>query len=68
MYPVLVAMLKGHFGIVDYMINLKDLNTSFQDDTGKTLISQLCMNLNEETANNLKFLLSKGKIDPKIVD
>jgi len=29
MYPVLLAMLKGHFGIVDYMINLKDLNATF---------------------------------------
>ncbi|CDW76924.1 nad(+) adp-ribosyltransferase-3 [Stylonychia lemnae] len=68
MYPVLVAMLKGHFGIVDYMINLKNLDASFQDDTGKTLISQLCININEETANNLKFLLQKGKIDPTLVD
>lgn len=29
MYPVLLAMLKGHFGIVDYMINLPTLNASF---------------------------------------
>ena len=30
--PILLAMLKGHFGIVDYLINLKDLNASLMDD------------------------------------
>jgi ankyrin repeat protein len=29
---ILIAMLKGHFGIVDYLINLKQLNASFMDD------------------------------------
>ncbi len=26
MHPILLAMLKGHFGIVDYMMSLKQLN------------------------------------------
>lgn len=26
---ILVAMLKGHLGIVDYMIDLKELNATF---------------------------------------
>lgn len=29
MSPILIAMLKGHFGIVDYMVNLKQINASF---------------------------------------
>ncbi len=33
MHPILLAMLKGHFGIVDYLMSLKQLNVStFQDD------------------------------------
>eukprot|EP00347_Sterkiella_histriomuscorum_P000305 403376393 len=66
--PVLIAMLKGHFGIVDYMVNLKQINASFQDDQGRTLISQLMMNINEDSVKNLKFLIEKSRIDCTLKD
>ena len=65
---ILIAMLKGHFGIVDYLMDLKNINASFQDDEGRTLIAQLCLNINEESGKNLKHLLEKKKIDATLKD
>ena len=61
--PTIIAMLKGHFGIVDYLLARKDVDASMVDDEGRSLVSQLCLNLNEDSVKNLKFLLSTKKID-----
>ena len=61
--PTIIAMLKGHFGIVDYLLSRKEIDASLVDDTGRTLVAQLCLHLNEDSFKNLKFLISKKKID-----
>ena len=61
--PTIIAMLKGHFGIVDYLLAGKDVDASMVDDDGRSLVSQLCLNLNEDSVKNLKFLLQKKKIN-----
>ncbi len=66
--PTIIAMLKGHFGIVDYLLSQKDINASLVDDQGRSLVSQLCMTINEDSAKNLKFLLQKSNIDVTKVD
>lgn len=66
--PTIIAMLKGHFGIVDYMLSQKGIDASLVDDQGRSLVSQLCMTINEDSAKNLKFLLQKQKIDVTKVD
>jgi hypothetical protein len=38
------------------------------DDQGRSLVSQLCMTINEDSAKNLKFLLSRQNIDVTKVD
>ena len=55
--PTIIAMLKGHFSIVDYLLSLREVDASMVDDEGRSLVSQLCMNLNEDSVKNLKFLL-----------
>lgn len=62
--PAYIAMLKGHFGIVDYLLD--HTSGSMIDDQGRTLIAQLCMTINEDSSKNLKSLLKK--IDVKIKD
>ena len=61
--PTIIAMLKGHYGIVDYLLSRKDIDASLVDDQGRSLVAQLCLNLNEDSFKNLKFLISKNKID-----
>ena len=56
-------MLKGHFRIVDYLLARNDVDASMVDDEGRSLVSQLCLNLNEDSVKNLKFLLQKNKIN-----
>ena len=56
-------MLKGHFGIVDYLLSQDHIDAGLVDDQGRTLVAQLCLHLNEDSFKNLKFLLSKNKID-----
>lgn len=62
----LIAMLKGHFGIVDYLLSQPKVDASLVDDQGRSLVSQLCLNLNEDSYKNLKFLLLKKKIDANL--
>jgi len=66
--PTVIAMLKGHLGIVDHLISLKNVEISFRNDTGKTLIAQMCQNLNEDIYKNLSFLIKMKKVDPKLKD
>lgn len=61
--PTIVAMLKGHFGIVDYLLSQKKIDASLVDDQGRTLVAQLCLHLNEDSLKNLKFLVQKNKIN-----
>ena len=56
-------MLKGHFGIVDYLLSRPEIDASLVDDSGRSLVAQLCLHLNEDSFKNLKFLISKNKID-----
>ena len=61
--PTIIAMLKGHFEIVDYLLSLPGIDASLVDDSGHSLVAQLCIHLNEDSFKNLKFLISKNKID-----
>lgn len=61
--PTIIAMLKGHYGIVDYLLSRKEIDASLVDDQGRSLVAQLCLHLNEDSFKNLQFLISKNKID-----
>jgi len=47
--PAMVAMLKGHFGNLEYLLSLKNVESSLVDSEGRSVVSQLCMNFNKET-------------------
>ena len=37
--PTIIAMLKGHFGIVDYLLSRKEIDASLVDDQGRSLVA-----------------------------
>ena len=37
--PTIIAMLKGHYGIVDYLLGRKEIDASLVDDHGRTLVA-----------------------------
>ena len=61
--PTIIAMLKGHFGIVDYLLSRREIDASLVDDQGRSLVAQLCLHLTEDSFKNLKFLIHKNKIN-----
>jgi len=47
--PAMIALLKGHFGSLEYLLQRKDVNSTLEDAEGRNVVSQLCMNFNMET-------------------
>ena len=54
--PAMIAMLKNHFGCLDYLMELDDVDKSMVDNEGRSVISQLCMNYNKDTLEQVKYM------------
>ncbi|XP_078315747.1 poly [ADP-ribose] polymerase tankyrase-like isoform X2 [Crassostrea virginica] len=66
--PVGVAYLKGHMGLVDFLLKMPGVDINFKNDTGQTLISVACSSRIETgLSEQVTYILDKGA-DPTIVD
>lgn len=60
MTPVCIAFLKGHFGLVDLLLNQPGVDINFKDDRGRTLVSIAASSkLVPELMDQLNYLLNK---------
>lgn len=68
MTPVCIAFLKGHFGLVDLLLNQPGVDINFKDDKGRTLVSIAASSkLVPELMDQLNYLLNK-KADCSLAD
>ncbi|GAB1609603.1 poly [ADP-ribose] polymerase tankyrase-like isoform X2 [Argonauta hians] len=66
--PVCIAFLKGHYGLVDYLLNQPGADINFKDERGRTLVSLAAESqLVPEILRELKYLVEK-KADCSLVD
>ncbi|XP_052767208.1 poly [ADP-ribose] polymerase tankyrase-like isoform X2 [Mya arenaria] len=66
--PISIAFLKGHVGIVDYLLKQSGVDINFKDDAGMTLTSVAVSSaLEPGLYDQVKHLLSKGA-NPTITD
>ncbi|KAL4238217.1 hypothetical protein ACF0H5_002929 [Mactra antiquata] len=66
--PIGVAFLKGHIGIVDFLLKQKGVDINFKNDAGLTLTSVAASStLTNGLIDQLKYLMDK-KADPTIKD
>ena len=61
--PAAIALLKQHFGIATYLLQLPNINAKFADEEGRNLAIQLIMNFSTETFEQLKFIGDKTNVD-----
>jgi ankyrin repeat protein len=66
--PAMIAMLKNHFGCLDYLMGLKEVDKSMVDNEGRSVISQLCMGFNKDTINQIKYMDKFKSIDYTLKD
>ena len=66
--PAMVAMLKNHFGCLDYLMGLEEVNKSMVDNEGRSVISQLCMNFTKDTLLQIKYMDKFDSIDYNLKD
>ncbi|XP_045173685.2 poly [ADP-ribose] polymerase tankyrase-like [Mercenaria mercenaria] len=66
--PIGIAFLKGHIGIVDYLIKQKDVDVNFKNDEGLTLLSVATSSaLTPGLYDQIRYLTDK-KADPTLRD
>ncbi|KAK3092730.1 hypothetical protein FSP39_006660 [Pinctada imbricata] len=66
--PLGAAFMKGHSGLVDFLLKLPGVDINFKNDSGMTLISVACSSqLSGELLPQIEYLLDKGA-DPTISD
>ncbi|XP_052057851.1 poly [ADP-ribose] polymerase tankyrase-like isoform X2 [Mytilus californianus] len=66
--PVGVAFMKGHMGLVDFLLKMPGVDINFKNDTGMTLLSIACSSaLQKGLEDQVVYLLKKGG-DPTITD
>lgn len=66
--PAMIAMLKNHFGCLDYLMGLKEVDKSMVDNEGRSVISQLCMGFTKDTINQIKYMDKFKSIDYNLKD
>ena len=54
--PAMIAMLKNHFGCLDYLMELDNVDKSMVDNEGRSVIAQLCMNYTKDTLDQIKYM------------
>lgn len=66
--PVGVAFMKGHMGLVDFLLKMPGVDINFKNVTGMTLLSIACSSALEKGLDDqVAYLLKKGG-DPTITD
>ena len=66
--PIGVAFMKGHMGLVDFLLKMPGVDINFKNDTGMTLLSIACSSaLHKGLDDQVVYLLKKGG-DPTITD
>ncbi|XP_076464084.1 poly [ADP-ribose] polymerase tankyrase-like isoform X2 [Babylonia areolata] len=67
--PLAIAFLKGHPGIVDYLLNLPETDINFRDDKGMTLVSIAASSrLQPGLEDQISYLVKEKKADPTVPD
>ncbi|KAL3874859.1 hypothetical protein ACJMK2_037816 [Sinanodonta woodiana] len=67
--PVSIAFLKGHIGLVDYLLSQPGVDIDFKNDEGKTLTSIATSSpLEDGLYEQIKYLIEDKKADPTIKD
>src|SRR5690348_1670271 len=66
--PLAVAMLKGHLGIADFLLEQEGVDVNIKDDEGRTLVAQAVLDVSETTLVKLQYLVGKKKADVNVPD
>ncbi|KAK3611456.1 hypothetical protein CHS0354_032737 [Potamilus streckersoni] len=67
--PVSIAFLKGHIGLVDYLLSQPGVDIDFKNDEGKTLTSIATSSpLENGLYEQIRYLIEDKKADPTIKD
>jgi ankyrin repeat protein len=61
--PAMIAMLKNHFGCLDYLMEIEGVDKSMVDNEGRSVISQLCMNFTKDTLDQIKYMDKFKQLD-----
>ena len=63
-----MAMLKNRYDCVKTLIDLKDTDVNCKDDRGRSLVSCVLENLNDQSFETISFLLREKKADVNLPD
>nr|XP_040569948.1 LOW QUALITY PROTEIN: poly [ADP-ribose] polymerase tankyrase-like [Lepeophtheirus salmonis] len=70
--PLAIAILRGHLGLGQYMLQIPGVCTNFQDDKGRTLLMELLRvsqhTCNDEMYSYATYLVDQLKINPCLSD
>jgi ankyrin repeat protein len=66
--PLLIALLKGHSGIVTKLLKKPAIDVNCKDESGRTILSLATQMLSEETLEQMAYLLNEKAADPNIPD
>ena len=61
--PASIALLKRHFGIATFLLQLPNINAKFVDEQGRNLAIQVIKKFSSDTLEQLKFLGDKTNVD-----
>lgn len=66
--PLLVALLKGHFGLVKHLLEVPGVDVNCKDEEGRTLLSRSVDMLSASTLEQMEDLLQHRHADPNLPD
>lgn len=66
--PAMIAMLKNHFGCLDYLMELEGVDKSMVDNEGRSVIAQLCMSFTKDTLGQIKYMDKFKNLDYNLRD
>jgi hypothetical protein len=66
--PAMIAMLKNHFGCLDYLMELDNVDKSMVDNEGRSVISQLCMSYTKDTLTQIEYMDKFKHLDYSMKD
>lgn len=66
--PAMIAMLKNHFGCLDFLMELDNVDKSMVDNEGRSVISQLCMSFTNDTLEQIKYMDKFEHLDYTLKD
>ena len=66
--PLLIALLKGHFGCMRKMLEYADVDVNCKDEEGRTLLSRAMDVISQQSLQEIQFLLKEKRADPNVGD